>query len=75
LLKYWVFVESSGRIWGLKVEESCAFPSDFELRLALRFGIQDGWQDEQNEGGDYGMHIASLVSDRNQRCAAFSVIR
>src|SRR5262245_21055175 len=32
----------------LKVEESCAFPSDFELRLALRFGIRDGWQDEQN---------------------------
>jgi len=44
-------------------------------RKLLRFGIRDGWQDEQNEGGDCGMRIASLVFDRNQRCAAFSVIR
>jgi hypothetical protein len=70
-----VFVKSSGRILGVKVEESCAFHSDFGLLPALRFGIRDGWQDEQNEVGDCGMRIGSLVFDRNRRCAAFSVIR
>jgi hypothetical protein len=64
-----------GEFWGLKAQESCAFPSDFGLRPALRFGIRDGWQDEQNKGGDSGMRIASLVFDRNQQYAAFSVIR
>jgi hypothetical protein len=33
------------------------------------------WQEQLSEGGDCGMHIASLVFDRDQRCAAFSVIR
>ena len=37
-----VFAESSGRIWGLKAQESCAFPSDFGFRCGLRFGIRDG---------------------------------
>jgi hypothetical protein len=37
-----VFVESSGRIGGLKVQESCAFPSGSEFRRGLRFGIQKG---------------------------------
>jgi hypothetical protein len=64
-----------GEFWGLKAQESCAFPSDFGLRPALRLGIRDGWQDEQNKGGDSGMRIASLVFDRNQQYAAFSVIR
>jgi hypothetical protein len=64
-----------GEFWGLKSQESCAFPSDFGLRPALPFGIRDGWQDEQNKGGDSGMRIAFLVFDRNQQYAAFSVIR
>jgi hypothetical protein len=38
----WVFAESSGRIWGMKAEESCAFLSDFGFRSGLRFGIRDG---------------------------------
>jgi hypothetical protein len=25
--------------------------------------MRDGWQDEQNEGSDFGMRIASLVSN------------
>jgi hypothetical protein len=27
--------------------------------------MRDGWQDEQNEGSDFGMRIASLVFERN----------
>jgi len=38
----WVFAESSGRIWGMKAQESCAFLSDFGFQRGLRFGIRDG---------------------------------
>src|SRR6185437_14115161 len=34
-----VFAESSGRIWGMKAQESCAFLSDFGFQRGLRFGI------------------------------------
>jgi len=37
-----VFAESSGRIWGMKAQESCAFLSDFGFQRGLRFGIRDG---------------------------------
>ena len=52
-----------------------AFPSDFGLRPALRFGIRGGWRERRDDVGDFGMHIASRVFGRNRRCAAFAVIR
>ena len=34
--------ESSGRIYGLKVQESCAFPSASGFRRGRGFGMRDG---------------------------------
>ena len=37
--------------------------------------MHDGWHEEENADGGFGIRIRSLVSNLNRQCAVFSVIR
>jgi len=83
------FTNSTGQAgninWGLRGIEWVIFDTeglttrasrrDFGLRLGVEFGIIAEWYDHRSEAGGFGIHIRSLVFDRSQQCAGFSVIR
>jgi hypothetical protein len=45
------------------------------LRSGLEFAINCGWHEQRSEFGGFAIRIGSLVFDRSQQCAGFSVIR
>jgi hypothetical protein len=62
-------------ILGLKTRESWGLQGDCAFWRGEEFGIHDGWHEEENADGGFGIRICSLVSNLNRQCAGFLAIR